>query len=298
MKHSAAIIKAALLPALVILLVLLPGLTATAQRHITPTVPSQPGVATPKPDEGRQSLRNVARYLDENGNEVLVDTITGTEIIDSVGISIPRMLYPTVNGVSIGVNIWDAAMRLFGQKYGIVDFSGTVAFHNRYFAVFEAGLGTCRDTPSGNNYTFRSPIAPYFKIGGDYNIFYNNSPAYQLRAMLRYGFSAFRWSVDDVTLDNSYWGPPATFSIPPRSTTAGWLEVGLNIHVKIVGPLSMGWAVKFHKILHESNCPDGKPMVIPGFGKRTGAITGAFSIYYTLNLNSDKIIEPPAKKKK
>lgn len=292
MKPSAirtAVILAAIL--------LLSAAGAPAQRRVTPTQPSTPGVTAPRPDEKRQSLQNVARYLDENGNEVLVDTITGKEIIDSVGINIPKMLYPTVNGVTVGVNIWDPAMRLFGQKYGIVDFSGAVSFHNRYFAVFEAGLGTCRDTPAGNNYTFRSPVSPYFKIGGDYNIFYNNSPDYQLRAMLRYGLSSFKWSVDDITLGNDYWGPPASFSIPQRATTTGWLELGLCIRVKIVGPLSMGWAIKFHRILHESDCPDGKPMVIPGFGKRTGAITGGFSIFYTLNLNSDKIVEAPKKKK-
>lgn len=269
----------------------------SAQRHVTPTQPAKTGT-TPRPERERQSLQNVARFHDENGNEVLVDTITGKEIIDSIGIVVPRMLYPTLNGITIGVNIWDAAMRAFGQKYGLVDFSGAVSFHNRYFAVFEAGIGTCHDTPSGNNYTFRSPLAPYFKIGGDYNIFYNNSPDYQLRFGLRYGLSSFKWSVDDVTLPNDYWGDPAHFSIPGRTTTAGWLELLLNIRVKIVGPLSMGWALKFHRILHESKCPDGKPMVIPGYGKRTGAITGGFSIFYTINLNSDKIVVRDDKKKK
>lgn len=273
------------------------ALPMAGQRHVTPTQPTAPTVR-PAPEKERQSLQNVARYHDENGNEVLVDTITGKEIIDSIGMVVPPMLYPTVNGVTIGVNIWDAAMRLFGQKYGLIDFSGAVSFHNRYFAVFEAGIGSCHDTPSGNNYTFRSPVAPYFKIGGDYNIFYNNSPDYQLRFGLRYGLSSFKWSVDDVTLPNDYWGDPAHFSIPSRATTAGWFEIGLNIRVKLVGPLSMGWAVKFHRLLHESDCPDGKPMVVPGYGKRTGAITGGFSIFYTLNLNSDKIVVTEDKKKK
>lgn len=59
----------------------------------------------------------------------------------------------------------------------------------------------------------------------------------------------------------------------------------LGLKVKIAGPLSLGWNVVYHSILHESAAPYGKPMYIPGYGKRSSAITANFSIIYTLPLN-------------
>lgn len=263
------------------------------QRRVTPAPPVIPGSlpSTPKTETNRPvNPDRLARYHDENGNTVLVDTITGKEWIDSTAIkNAPKMKYPLVHSVSLGVDLWDAAMRIFGQKYGLGGVTAQFSMHNRYIAVFDFGLGQCSDTPSGSNFTFKSPVAPYFRIGGDYNVFYNNSPDYQLRAGLRYGMSAFKWSVDNITTDDGYWGEPSHFSMPSRTTVAGWLEVLLSIKVKIAGPISAGWAFKFHKVLHQSNTADGKPMVIPGAGKPRQAVTGAFTIYYTLELNKKRV---------
>ena len=52
--------------------------------------------------------------------------------------------------------------------------------------MFELGFGQCDDTPDDRNFTFRVPVSPYFKIGLNYNIFYNNSPDYQFNVGVRW----------------------------------------------------------------------------------------------------------------
>lgn len=261
---------------------------ADAQRRITPAQPKGPD--RDRTTENRVNLDRMAHYHDENGNTVLVDTVTGVEWIDSTAMkSIPKMQYPLVHSLSFGLDLWDGAMRIFGQKYGIAGVSALFSMHNRYIAIAEFGLGTAADSPSGSNFTFRSPVAPYFKIGADYNIFYNNSPDYQLRAGLRYGISPFKWEATNVTVDDGYWDDPARFNIPLHSALAGWMEVVMSIKVKITGPISLGWSFKFHKLLHESSTDYGKSMIIPGYGKRSSAITGSFSIFYTLELNKKTV---------
>lgn len=260
----------------------------TAQRRVTPAEPVVPSRPATIPDDQRDRISNGAlvHRLDANGNEILVDTVTGREFVDSTALkSIPKMQYPLLHSVSFGVNIWDAAMRIFGQKYGLGDISATVSLHNRYFPTFEFGLGTAHDTPSGMNFTFRSPVTPYFRLGADYNIFYNNSSDYQLKAGLYYGLSAFKWGLDDITLNDPYWGENTVFNMAERSCFAGWFEIRLGVKVKIAGPVSLGWNFKFHKLLHTSNTGEGKPMIVPGYGKTSQAITGSFSIFYTLELN-------------
>lgn len=269
---------------------LLCALTGAAQRRITPV--NTPATTTQSRNELRNDTARInaqrraqsTSYVDDSGRLVWVDTITGDKWVDSLAVTpgIPRMEYPLLHSISVSVDIWDAAMRLFGQDYGITGFSAELNMHNRYMAVFEAGLGTAAHRPSGGDYNYRSPMAPYFRIGANYNFLYNSNPNYMLMAGLRYGFSPFRWEVRDITVDSSYWDETATTAIPSQSSTAGWLEVCFGLRVKLAGPVSAGWMLKYHSLLHSTKTPYGEPWYIPGYGSRNGALTGAFYITYTL----------------
>lgn len=226
-------------------------------------------------------------------NIIFIDTVAGTEVPDTTVMTrVIKMTYPLLESVTVGVNLWDGAMRILGQKYGIGSVRAQLSLHNRYIPSFEFGLSNANDTPDGMNYTFKSGMAPYFKIGGSYNVFYNSSPDYQLLAGLRYGITHFSYDVTNVTVDEGYWGDPAHFSLPRQNATVGYIEVGLGVKVKIARPISLGWEFMYHNIIHQSKTTYGKPMIIPGYGKRNGAFTAAFYIMYTLPLS--KTPPPPA----
>lgn len=257
-----------------------------AQRRITPVTPNAPSKKeTPEFDRNR-----LQEQRDIQGRIVLVDTVTGSEYVDSTAV-IPAIgnIYPLISGVSIGVDVWDPVMRILGQHYGGVGFYGQVSLHNRFFPTFEAGVSMANIKPDDMNYTFKSNLAPYFKIGADYNIFYNSNNAYQFHVGLRYGFSAFSYSVEDIDISNGYWGESSLFNIPSQNATAGYWEFTAGVKVKISGPIFMGWAFKYHSLLHESKNTYGPSMYVPGFGKRANPITGSFYIIYTLPLNKSKL---------
>lgn len=264
-----------------------------AQRRITPV--NNAATMTQSINENKEKgdtidKSKLVQYTDETGKVILVDTVTGKEFVDSAALPVvPRMIYPLFKDVTVGVDIWDPVMRLFGQSYGLMEFSGEVNLHNRYIPVVEVGLGTARNTPDDNNYTYRTPLTPYFRIGMNYNFLYNSNPDYMAYAGIRYGFSPFKYEVTDITLNDPYWGENVAFRIPSQNMTAGYLDLMFGIRVKIAGNISMGWAFKFHKLLHESNCQYGKPWYIPGFGARGGAISGSFSVYYTLPLRKKQL---------
>lgn len=224
-------------------------------------------------------------YVNDNGFTVYVDTITGDEWIDStVIVHIPKMEYPLFQSLSVGVNIWDPMMRAFGQHYGLADAWVELSLHNRYRPIVEVGLGSTKYTPAGMNFTYNSPTSVYFRIGANYNFFYNSNPDYSLFAGLKYGFSPFSFSVNDVTVNSPYWDETAKFDIPSQRVTAGWFELNLGLRVKLWGPISAGWTFRYKSILHESKANYGKPWYIPGYGTRN-AIGGSFSIVYTLPLD-------------
>ena len=257
-----------------------------AQRRITPVTEPQSrnNTATkPKADTATDKSRLV-ESIDQKGNIVLVDTVTGTEWVDSTAIRKVGYTYPRLHALTVGIDVWDPVMRIIGQKYGIASIWGEISLHNRFKPAFEIGFSTARETPAGMNFTYRSPVAPYFKIGMNYNFLYNSNPDYQIYALARYGFTYYSYSLTDVAVADDYWGENIPVDFPSRNTTAGYFELGIGIKVKIAGPLSLGWTAKFHGLLHESKSPDGDSMIIPGYGKRNSTITGGFSVMYTFGL--------------
>ena len=281
----------AFLAALMFAAVIMP---LSAQRRVTPVTPREPG-STPQITTNLKQQVDSSRLvttIDAHGNTVMVDTVTGLEFVDSTLLKAPpTMEYPLLHEVIAGVNVWDPIMRALGQKYGLGDVWAELSMHNRYFPFFAVGLGSINETPVDKNFTFKSPVAPYFKIGGSYNFFYNSNPDYRLQMGLRYGFTTYKWSALDVTVDEGYWGTPSTYSLKDIGNTAGYLEVTFGIKVKIAGNFSAGWTIVYHSILHESKSAYGNPMYIPGYGKRNGAISGNFSIMYTIPINKKTATE-------
>lgn len=265
---------------------------ALGQRRITPintiATATQP-INENANDTARINAKlraTMAHYHDENGNIIYVDTITGKEWRDSTAMEVKiPMKYPLLESVSVGVNIWDPVMRIIGQRYGIVDFLAQISLHNRYKPTVEIGFGAANSTPEDNNFTYKSPLSIYYKVGIDYNFLYNSSTDYQFFAGARLGISPFSYSLTNISIDSDYWGETARPTIPSQHTTVLWCEFGAGLHVKLWGPISAGWTFKFHSLLKEKTSKFGQPWYIPGYGARGNSITGAFHITFTIPLN-------------
>lgn len=259
------------------------------RRHTTPI--TNASTTTQSINETRQDTSRInaafrarsTHYHRSDGAIVYVDTVSGEEWVDSAAIArLPRMKYPLLVDASIGVDIWDPVMRIFGQKYGITTFTADLNLHNRYFPTVEVGLGSASSAPEDKNFHYTSPLSVFFKVGANYNFIYNNNPAYKFFAGVRYGFAPFKWGLSSATPAAGYWGDTPPFMLPAESATAGWLEVGLGLRVKLWKNLSAGWMFKYHMILHESKSIHGEPWYIPGFGNRNQAITGQFTLSYAI----------------
>lgn len=281
--------------AVVVLTVL--SFTLSAQRRATPVTNS---TNTPIPiNENRQAGDTLDRsrlveMSDAAGNIIMVDTITGKEWVDTLGgpqVKIPKMQQPLLYSASVSADIFTPLMRAFGQHYGLFEVAAEVNLHNRYIPVVEFGLGKADYAPDDNNYVYNSPVAPFFRLGANYNFLYNSNPDYMVFAGLRYGFTPFRFSVTDVSVNNGYWGTNERFDIPSQNVFAGYLHVMLGIRVRIIDNLSLGWTVRYHTLLHESSCRYGEPWYIPGFGSRNSALGATFSVTYTFPFPHKQPIE-------
>ena len=272
--------------------------SSKAQRRVTPI--DTPATATQHINENKANGDSLDRsrlveMTDSRGNKILVDTVTGKEFIDSAAIEKAKnlkMKYPLLHSATVSLDLFTPAMRAFGTKYGLGEVAAEINLYNRYIPVLEFGLGQAENTPDDNNYTYKSAISPFFRIGMNYNFFYGSNPDYMLMIGLRYGFSPFKFEVTDISQQGGYWNEPMTYDIPSQSVTAGYLQLLLALRVRIFNNFSMGWSVRYQSIMHESATPHGKAWYIPGFGARNRSLNATFSLSYTIPLsNSDALSE-------
>ncbi|MCC8117588.1 MAG: DUF6048 family protein [Bacteroidales bacterium] len=263
-----------------------------AQRKVTPV--NNKGTQTQPINEfandtARMNARmreGMVHYHDENGNVIYVDTVTGREWRDTTAIKAKKpMQYPLLHDASVSVDLWNPLMRAFGQHYGLIGFGAQVSLHNRYLPTFETGLGLANNTPADNNFTYKSPLSVYFRLGMDYNFLYNSTPDYRFFLGFRFGLSPFHYDIEDITITSTYWDETATPTIPTQSSTVTWWEINVGLQVKLWGPISAGWSFRYHKIMHETKNTYGLPWYIPGYGARGTSIAGALNLTYTLDVN-------------
>ena len=270
--------------------------SSKAQRRVTPI--DTPAIATQHINENKANGDSLDRsrlveMTDSRGNKILVDTVTGKEFIDSAAIEKAKnvkMKYPLLHSATISLDLFTPAMRAFGTKYGLGEVAAEINLYNRYIPVLEFGLGQAENTPDDNNYTYKSAISPFFRIGMNYNFFYGSNPDYMLMIGLRYGFSPFKFEVTDISQQGGYWNEPMTYNIPSQSVSAGYLQLLLALRVRIFDNFSMGWSIRYQSIMHESATPHGKAWYIPGFGARNRSLNATFALSYTIPLsNSDAL---------
>lgn len=264
-------------------------LTVNAQRRVTPV--NTPATATQHINENKAKGDSIDRsrlveMTDSHGNTILVDTITGTEFVDTTATErkVPKMIYPLLHSASVSFDLFTPATRAFGTKYGLGEIAAELNLHNRYIPVVEIGLGQANNTPEDNNYTYRTPVAPFFRIGMNYNFLYQSNPDYLIMAGIRYGFTPFRFEVTDITQLPGYWDEPMTYSIPSQNVTAGYFQILLALRVRVVDNISLGWSVRYQSLLHDTDTQYGNAWYIPGYGPRNRSINATFSISYSVSL--------------
>lgn len=279
-------------------------ISATAQRRITP-------VQTPDPTTQKTNVEPETKpdtqLTDENGNPlaprpasvveqrdmegriVLIDTISGREYRDTILTVAPKLVYPRFQSVTVGLNVWDLAARAFGQAHGLASVWAELSLHNWIKPFVEVGVGSADYTPKDESYHYRSSLAPFFKLGVNYNFLYNSDPRYSVYVGLRYGLTNFSYNVDNVALESGYWDESLTLNVPSQRLTAGYAEALFGLRVQILSNISLGWEVKWHQIMHESTLKYGRPWYIPGYGTRSMGFGATFSVSYTLPLSKTSV---------
>lgn len=267
---------------------------AMAQRRVTPVEDPQAkaktstAVVTATDSVGNTVAARPASVIEQTdlqGRRILVDTISGREYRDTILTQAPKLIYPRFDAVTIGVNFYDAIARAVWTDYGLFSVWGELSIHNWFKPMVEFGLGSADYMPKDESYRYRSPVAPFFKVGLNYNFLYNSDPAYSVYLGVRYGISSFRYSVGEGTANSGYWQEQMPVEVPSQRATAGYFEGLVGLRVGLWKGISLGWEIKMHAIVHKGTHRGGNPWYVPGYGVTGTPFMASFSISYTLPLH-------------
>ena len=256
------------LVALAVMLILAGGAVMAQGRKVTPVE-----------NEDNKPPKPQLHYYDEHGNPLDEPVLVWVKE-DTVRVSrAPKA--PLYNGVSVGVNFFDAIMRLAGQTYSDYDVWASVSLHNWFFPTLELGFGSADSTPKDKNFTYKCSGAFYARVGLDYNFLYNSNPDYNVFVGIRAGFSSFKYDIDNIIIGSDYWEQTGKLSLRDQKSTALWGEAVAGLKVKIYKHFSMGWTLRYKFRFHVSDGENSTPWFIPGYGGRNAPFSATLSAIYT-----------------
>ncbi len=180
---------------------------------------------------------------------------------------------PLFCGVAISFDIVEPALLMLSDKGGM-EAALKVNLHNQYFPVFELGYGRADYTDEVTAMTYKT-AAPYFRIGCDMNLLKKKHSGNRLYAGLRYAFTTFECDIERAPFNDPVWGWDTEFIANNEKCNQHWLEIVFGLDTKIVGPVRVGWMVRYkHRIAHKDTGA-GPAWYVPGFGENGDTRIGA-----------------------
>lgn len=190
--------------------------------------------------------------------------------------------YPRLTDLTVGVNIADPLFMAFGQSYASTDVNLTLNMWNRLQPTVELGLGWAKTSPDDEDFTtFKAKVAPYVKLGANYNFLFKNTPDHQVLLAARLGYTTFSYDYKGWTYADTD-TTTAVQDIRGERHHALWGELGIGLKVRLFSNLSMGWMLRYHGILGQTRHDLAKPWFIPGYGPRGKSLGFSLGIYYTI----------------
>ena len=113
---------------------------------------------------------------------------------------------PLYQGIMVGVDVSGLATKVMGSDMLNTEANVQLNLKNRFFPIVELGYGSIETTHEETDIYYKTS-APYFRIGMDYNVFYQKPylPGY-FTVGLRYGHSSFKYDIQAPDLTDPNWG--------------------------------------------------------------------------------------------
>jgi hypothetical protein len=173
-------------------------------------------------------------------------------------------------------------VQLAVSSYGQYEAALRVNLKDKYFPIVELGYGQADATDVTTSMSYKTK-APYARIGLDFNLLRNKHDIYRAYAGFRYGLTYYKFDVKGEGITDPVWGDEVPFSVTGVSANCHWMEGVFGVDAKIVGPLRLGWSVRYRFRIAHNDGTVGNTWYVPGYGKRGGTrLGGTFNIIFEI----------------
>lgn len=180
------------------------------------------------------------------------------------GVVAERDTVPLFRGFAVSVDLVGPAMEAFGD-YGQYEAALHLNLRDKWFPVVEVGYGHTDYTEETTSISYKTS-APYARVGIDFNVLKNKHDIYRLLVGARYGFTSYKYDLSHPGVSDPVWGGTSEWSAEGMKCSYQWLEVGVGVDVKIVGPLHLGWSLRYKQRVSANEGKLGKSWYVPGYG--------------------------------
>lgn len=188
---------------------------------------------------------------------------------------------PLFRGLAVSADLFGAVQRQVSD-YGQYEASLRVNLRDKYFPVFELGLGDANHEEDIVTGIATKTRAPYGRIGCDFNVLKNKHDVYRVYVGARYAYTNFDFELSHKGVDDPVYGGKAPYGAK-ENCSVHWLEGVFTVDAKIAGPVRLGWSVRYRRKLAGGDCSVGDVWYIPGFGRTDKSnIGGTFNLTFEI----------------
>jgi hypothetical protein len=188
---------------------------------------------------------------------------------------------PFFRGVAVSFDVAGVLQRKLSD-YGQYEAAMRINLHDQYFPTLELGYGEAvHENDEVTGITYRTK-APYMRLGVDVNVMKRKHTGNRIFAGLRYGFTSYKVDMDRMPFPDPVWQWETSFGVKDEKCNQHWAEVLLGIDAKVLGPLHLGWSVRYRRRLAHNDGRPGKAWYVPGYGIQESTRLG-----YTFNATID-----------
>lgn len=167
-------------------------------------------------------------------------------------------------GFAVSFDLVGAGMLTFSD-YGQYEGALRVNLRDEWFPIVEIGYGKAERNDEVTHMYYRT-AAPYFRVGVDRNLLKFKHGPNRLYGGLRYAYTSYKVDIAHPDFPDPHWLWDTSFGVKDASCYYHWLEVVVGIDAKIVGPLHLGWSVRYKRRIAYSKHDFGDTWYVPGFG--------------------------------
>lgn len=185
------------------------------------------------------------------------------------------------NGIAVSIDAV-GLLQLGLSDYGQYEAALRIHVKDRYFPILELGYGQASHDDDVTLLSYRSK-APYGRIGLDINVLKNKFDDYRVYAGLRYAFTSFKYDLWHPGVEDPFWGGTSEYSAYGVKCHQHWAELVFGVDAKIIGPVHLGWSLRYRRRLSSDEGPLGNAWYVPGYGLSDSSnLGGTFNVIFEI----------------